>query len=60
VVEDVIMQLRKIKQLQDESTMEFGQRVQRLCAQLLAIIETSDRGPYEKEDRKQEAIEIGL
>jgi hypothetical protein len=40
--------------------MEFGQNVQRLCAQLLAIIEASDRGRFEKEDRKQEAAEIGL
>jgi hypothetical protein len=40
--------------------MEFGQRVQRLCAQLLAIIEASDRGLYEKEDLKEEATEIGL
>jgi hypothetical protein len=60
VAEDVITQLRKIKQLQDESDMEFGQRVQRLCTHLLAIIEASDRSPYEKEDRKQKAIEIGL
>jgi hypothetical protein len=60
VSEDVITQLRKIKQLQDESVMEFGQRIQRLCTQILAIIEASDRGPYEKEDRKQEAIKIGL
>jgi hypothetical protein len=60
VAEDVITQLRKIKQLQDESAMEFGQRVQRLYAQLLAIIQDSDRGPYKKEDRKQEAAEIGL
>jgi hypothetical protein len=59
VADDVITQLRKVKQLQDESAMEFRQRVQRLCAQLLAIIEATDRGPYENEDRKQEAIEIG-
>jgi hypothetical protein len=32
VAEDVITQGRKIKQLQDESDMEFEQRVQRLCA----------------------------
>jgi hypothetical protein len=60
VAEDVITQLIKIKQLQDESALEFGQRVQKLCTQLLAIIEASNRGPYEKEDRKQEAAEIGL
>jgi hypothetical protein len=40
--------------------MEFGQRTQRLCAQLLAIIEASGRGLYEKENRKQEATEIEL
>jgi hypothetical protein len=60
VAEDVITQLGKIKQLQDESAMEFGQRVQSLCEQLQAIIEASDRGPHEKEDRKQEGAEIGL
>jgi hypothetical protein len=34
--------------------------MQRLCAQLLAIIEAFDRGPYDKEDQKQEAAEIEL
>jgi hypothetical protein len=43
VSEVVITQLRKIKHLQAESIIKFGQRVQRLCAQLLAIIKASGR-----------------
>jgi hypothetical protein len=34
----VISQLKKIKQLQNESAMEFGQKVQKLCGQLQALI----------------------